>query len=78
MRLDATLGWEIVTTEERLVISKVDTSHSAPDVKYSLLIQRNFTWRVSVKEHVQHCRCMLLLKYLSQDQIQQRMLNPDC
>ena len=42
------IGWEMLTTEERLVISKVDAIRSAPDVQYSLLIQRNFTWKVYV------------------------------
>ena len=48
MRLTATLGWEVMTSEERLVVSKVDTSRSAPDVQYSLLILSNFTWKIHV------------------------------
>ena len=48
MLLTATLGWEVMTSEERLVVSKVDTSHSAPDVQYSLLILSNFTWKIHV------------------------------
>ena len=37
-----------MTSEERLVVSKMDTSRSTPDVQHSLLIIANFTWKIHV------------------------------
>ena len=42
------LGWIIKTAEEKVVVSLLDTSRSVPDIKYSLAIEANFSWKIHI------------------------------
>ncbi|CAI8046628.1 hypothetical protein GBAR_LOCUS25789, partial [Geodia barretti] len=41
-------GWIIKTAEEKVVVSLLDTSRSVPDIKYSLAIEANFSWKIHI------------------------------
>ena len=41
-------GWTLHVCEERVVVCKMDTSRSVPDLLYSLLIEDNFKWKVNI------------------------------